>query len=98
MYFRYENSAWEYISDGKKFEQVASNPTDRIWGVMNDWAVGYQIAEYDQNLGKWKKDATQPELASWNNYDLNIALGNILFVDSNGRPAFTTNEGNLWYK
>ena len=41
MYFRYENSAWEYISDGLKFEQMATNPTDRIWVVMNDWAVGY---------------------------------------------------------
>ena len=41
MYFRYENSAWEYISDGQKFEQVATNPTDRIWGVIDKWAGGY---------------------------------------------------------
>ena len=82
-YTRYDGTAWDYISDGQKFNQVATNPaTDRVWGLLrND-----QIAEYYPNLGRWIKDATQPKSVFR------------LAVDSNGRPATINRSDNIDYK
>jgi len=69
------NTVWDYISDGQKFKQVATNPaTDRVWGVLYP---GGKIAEYNPNLGRWIEDKTMPKSVSR------------LAVDSNGRPAMT---------
>ena len=88
---RHEDFAWDYISDGQTFRSVTTNQaTDRIWGVLDKWNIslgGYQIAEYDQNLGRWIVDATQPE---------GVYKG--FAVDSNGRPAFTNQGNNTYYK
>ena len=73
-YNRYVNTTWDYISDGQKFYQVATNSaTDRVWGSPH---MG-KIAEYNPNLGRWIEDKTMPESARR------------LAVDSNGRPAMT---------
>ena len=76
--------AWDYISDGQKFYQVATNPaTDRVWGMLSN----RKIAEYNPNLGRWIEDKTMPESARR------------LAVDSNGRPAIRSRKGkNIEYK